>query len=498
MAFKLRILFDGLCILVPNTEESKGMRVLMIDARAPGVASNGESQVSHIPSVRFNLADLVPGRRQPSYRVEYAGEESVPRGQWYLNGDDLEIRVDGQGLPDEPLTVLHSHPSRDFSLIPSMKAIYPDYGGVDVREECLDNNLKRLTDAGLVGRLRLKAGVVGAWDGHDGRFISSDEYMFSDNPVRHRQRLASRTFFEADLAGEEVEIFSRQRGHGLVLRPTDGGMVEILFENQPPAGLMTAKPADPNADWDFELVYLIAKNPPLPLRIPVLATAAWEASAAATLSGPSVEAGVAARPICPGTTYNPSQEATGSSGHCPPAVMNPNSEAAGTYSHPICPGTTFNPSSEAGLANHPICPGTTYNPSEEATGSSAFCPPAVLNPNSEAGGTFSRPICTSTTFNPSSEAGPMNRPICAGTTYNPSSEAGVSNPKCPPGVYNPSNEANLMDRPVCPATTYNPSSEASPLSRPICPPVMYNPSREADPMDRPVCPMTTYNPHPAA
>ena len=145
------ILFDGLCILVPNTEESKGMRVLMIDARAPGVASNGESQVSHIPSVRFNLADLVPGRRQPSYRVEYAGEESVPRGQWYLNGDDLEIRVGGEGLPDEPLTVLHSHPSRDFSLIPSMKAIYPDHGGVDVREECLDNNLKRLTDAGVGG-----------------------------------------------------------------------------------------------------------------------------------------------------------------------------------------------------------------------------------------------------------------------------------------------------------------------------------------------------------
>ena len=88
----------------------------------------------------------------------------MPRGQWYLNGDDLEIRVDGEGLPDEPLTVLRSHPTRDFSLIPSMKAIYPEYGGVDVREECLDNNLKRLTDAGLVGRLRLKAGVVGAWD----------------------------------------------------------------------------------------------------------------------------------------------------------------------------------------------------------------------------------------------------------------------------------------------------------------------------------------------
>ncbi len=421
MSFKLRILFDGLCILVPNTEESKGMRVLLIDARAPGVASNGESQVSHIPSVRFNLADLVSGRRQPSYRVEYAGEETVPRGQWYLNGDDLEIRVDGEGLPDEPLTVLRSHPTRDFSLIPSMKAIYPEYGGVDVREECLDNNLKRLTDAGLVGRLRLKAGVVGAWDGHDGRFISSDEYMFSGNPVRQRQRLASRTFFEADLSGEEVEIFSRQRGHGLVLRPKDGEMVEILFENQPPAGLMTAKPADPNADWDFELVYLIAKNPPLPLRIPILATAAWEASAA-NLSEPSAEAGLADRPICPGTTYNPSSEAHPMSRPiCPPTIYNPSSEAGGEPQ--ICSGVTYNPSSEAQVGNRPICPPVMYNPSSEAQ---------LMN----------RPICPGTTYNPSSEAGMMSRPVCTGTTYNPSSEAAAnSHPICASVIYNPVPEA---------------------------------------------------------
>ncbi|MFL6262354.1 MAG: hypothetical protein ACJ76Y_21865 [Thermoanaerobaculia bacterium] len=435
MAFKLRILFDGLCILVPNTEESKGMRVLMIDARAPGVASNGENQVSHIPSVRFKLADLVPGRRQPSYRVEYAGEESVPRGQWYLNGDDLEIRVDGHGLPDEPLKVLHSHPTRDFSLIPSMKAIYPEYGGVDVREECLDNNLTRLTDAGLVGRLRLKAGAVGAWDGHDGRFISSDEYMFSGNPARHRQRLSSRTFFEADIVGEEVEIFSRQRGHGLVLRPENGAELEILFENQPPAGLMTAKPADPNADYDFELVYLIAKNPPLPLRIPVLATAAWEASALSGLSG-----------------------------------------EAGAYDRVICPGTSYNPNNEASVDN-PKCPPVTYNSNSEATSTGVFCPPAAFNPNSEASG--------------------ENRPICPGTIYNPSSEARIQDRViCPPSAYNPSSEA-AQSAPPCSPVAFNPSSEATD-SKPLCPPVAYNPSGEASPDSRPICPMTTYNPHPEA
>jgi hypothetical protein len=431
MSFKLRILFDGLCILVPNTDESKGMRVLMIDARAPGVASNGENQVSHIPSVRFNLADLVPSRKQPSYRVEYAGEESVPRGQWYLNGDDLEIRVDGQGLPDEPLKVLHSHPTRDFSLIPSMKAIYPEYGGVDVREECLDNNLTRLTDAGLVGRLRLKAGVVGAWDGHDGRFISSDEYMFSGNPARHRQRLASRTFFEAEIEGEEVEIFSRQRGHGLVLRPENGERIEILFENQPPAGLMTAKPADPNADYDFELVYLIAKNPPLPLRIPVLATAAWEASA-----DPNSEAGMSGF-RCFVAAYNQSSEATRQGAICPPAVLNPNSEAG--VSNPKCPPGVYNPSNEA-ILRSPQCPPTSYNPSSEAGLSNPKCPPAAYNQSSEA--TTVGSFCPPAAFNPSTEAGPMNRPICAGTIYNPSREAAMtSRPICASVIYNPAPEA---------------------------------------------------------
>lgn len=432
MAFKLRILFDGLCILVPNTEESKGMRVLMIDARAPGAASNGENQVSHIPSIRFNLADLVLERRQPSYRVEFAAAESVPRGQWYLNGDDLEIRVDGLGLPDEPLTILRSHATRDFSLIPTMKAIYPDFGGIEVRDECLDNDLKRLADAGLVGRLRLKAGIVGAWDGHDGRYVSSDEYMFTGNPIRHRQRIASRTFFETEIAGEEVEIFSRQRGHGLVLRPQNGELLEVLFENQPPADLMTAKPADPTADYDFELVYLIAKNPPYPLRIPVLATAAWAAMGAEAV--PSSLSALGTK--CFSASYNPNSAALPGTDTCPPITYNPSDEATGSSA--LCPPVSFNPSSEA-------------NPPH------ALCSPATFNPNSEA--LMGAPPCSPTTYKPSSEATINGRPICPGTTYNPSDEATGSSAFCPPASFNPSGEAT-PGNPACPAVIYNPNRKA--------------------------------------
>lgn len=300
MAFTLRIHFDGLCALVPNTDETKGVRVLMIDARAPGVASNGDGQVSHIPSIRFPLADLAPDARQPSYRIEYSSQDTVPRGQWYLDGDDLQILADGRPLPDGPLVVLRNHPTRDFDLLPNMRRIYPETDGVSVREECLSNDLVRLADAGLVGRLRLQAGTLGAWDGADGRYISSDEYMFTGDPTFHRQRIAARAFFETEIENDEVEIFSRQRGHGLVLRPADGELVEIVIENQPPMGLMTAKPGDPEVDWDFELSYLVTKNPPKPLRLPIRAAVAWERlQARSAVEAPSGEATILERVLCP-------------------------------------------------------------------------------------------------------------------------------------------------------------------------------------------------------
>ncbi len=410
MSFQLRILFDGLCVFVPNVDESKGVRMLMIDARAPGVASNGENHVSHVPSVRFALADLSPERKQPAYRIDYPAQDAVPRGQWYLNGDDLEIRAGGAGLPDAPLTVLR-HEAKDFGLVPSMRAIYPETQGVGVRDECLSAGLRRLADAGLVGRLRLQAGVLGAWDGAGGLYISPDEYMFTGNPHRHRQRIASRTFFETTIEAQEVELFSRHRGHGLTFRPADGKRVEILIENQPPMELMPSKPSDPDADYDFELVYLIAKNPPLPLRIPVRATAAWEAS--------SAEAAMVSRPVCAGTAYNANDEASASSPWCPPATYNPGEEAF-LMDRPACPPAAYNPSEEATAMSRPICPPVTYRPSEEAGVSARpICMATSFNPAEEAGGQ-ARPICYSASFNPTEEAGGVGRPICTGVAFNSS------------------------------------------------------------------------------
>ncbi|HEV7668018.1 MAG TPA: hypothetical protein VGS22_05810 [Thermoanaerobaculia bacterium] len=474
MAFTLRILFDGLCVFVPNTEESKGVRVLMIDARAPGVASNGDGQVSHIASIRFPLADLAPGAKQPAHRIEYSSQDPVPRGQWYLNGDDLQILANGKPLPDRPLVVLRQHPTRDFDLVPSMRVIYPETDGVSVRDECLSSDLVRLADAGLVGRLRLQAGTLGVWDGADGRYVSSDEYMFTGNPTLYRQRIASRTFFETEIEAAEVEIFSRQRGQGIVLRPADGERVEIVIENQPPMDLMSAKPGDPDVDWDFELNYLVAKDAPKPFRLPIRAAAAWaRLHDAQPAEAPSVAAGIREKP-CSGTHYSPSEEAGGQGVNCPPTSYRPTEEAAAS-SRPICPGTEFGPSREAGGAGVE-CNSVVLNPSAEAAASNPKCPPVTFAPSQEAGGD---PYCPSVIFRPSGEAAIESRPICPGVRFAPSEEAGLTDTLCPPVIFRPNGEASGENRPLCPGVRFKPSTEAGPYDLTICPMIQFPPHPRA-------------------
>lgn len=299
MAFTLRILFNGLCAYVPNTEEERGMRVLLIDGRAPGVASNGKGHVSHIPAIRFNVSDLDPDGRQPAWRYDYSSQDPEPRGAWLLNGDDLELRVDGQPLPEGPLEV-RRETDEDFSQVPNVQQIYPESDGLEVRDECLDNNLKRLADVGLVGRIRLQGGRVGAFPGGPDRsYISADEYTFSGLSNGFRQRMAACVYFETEVEGDSIELYSRQRGHGPILRPSAGDRLEILIENEPPMDLMGSKPDEDDLEYDFELVYNVAKNPPREMRIPIPAAAAVAKAEAASRQASAENV------FCPPSVYNP-------------------------------------------------------------------------------------------------------------------------------------------------------------------------------------------------
>ena len=461
MAFTARILFNGLCAFVPNTEESRGMRVLLIDGRAPGLAPNGKGHVSHVPAVRFRAMDLVADRKQPAFRYDYSSQDPEPRGAWMLNGDDLELRVDGEPLPPGPLCIRRDGTDLDFDGVPSMRDIYPDRGGIEVLDACLDNDLTRLSDAGLVARIRLHGGEVGVYPGDGKRcFLSAEEYVFTGSPSGERHRLAACAYFDVEIEGESLEVYSRQRGHGPVFRPADGERLELMIENEPPMDLMGSKPDDSSIDYDFELLYRVAKDLPPEPRLPMLAVAAVSQGGQRALS-------VHASRECDSVQYNDSEEANGQHGtrECDTVQYNDSEEALGSHDQRECDTVQYNDSTEASVP-HAIeeCVGVQYDPSAEADGA---------HNNRE---------CDVIRYNPSREAvSPHSMQLCSPVQYDPTSEADVriDREACPSLAYNPSEEAGILDRPICPLGGYNPSEEASGFDRPLCPFVGYNPSSRA-------------------
>jgi hypothetical protein len=204
--------------------------------------------------------------------------------------------------------------------------------------------------------------------------------------------------FETTIDAPTVELYSRQRGHGLVLRPQDGQAVEMLLENEPLAELMVARPNDLDTDYDFELLYRIARNPPAPLRVPIRATAAMFRLAVA--GAPSPDAGGMSCPSqlasstiagskCGLAAYNPSSETSSSVGtsRCSLLVYNPSREASSFVPTSRCGLLVYNPSSEASSAVPASrCTLLVYNPSSEATSNvpASKCSLLVYNPSNRA------------------------------------------------------------------------------------------------------------------
>src|SRR5438477_4090643 len=120
MSIELVIRILGLFGLVPNLYRSRSMCVLGVEEMAPGIASDGTKQVSHHTFIKFNMEDMVADLEHPFFYIHHASYVEKPEGQWFLNNDDLEIRVGNSPLTEGGLTILRSGDNRDFSLIPAM------------------------------------------------------------------------------------------------------------------------------------------------------------------------------------------------------------------------------------------------------------------------------------------------------------------------------------------------------------------------------------------
>lgn len=267
MSFKLQIKFSGLCAFVPNTKEEKSMRVFLIDARAPGIASNGVRHVSHLPAIKFNLADVVSGENQPFFFIQSNSENNIPIGQWVLNGDDIGITVDGKSLPLNKLQVLKTEDQKNLYLVPSTKNIYPELGGLSVKDDCFIDE-ENLSKFGIAARLQLTDGSVGTYAGLESEYISIDEYYFSPSTNNYKQRIASSVVYEVNIDSKDIKVFSKRTNQGFTFSPKNGKTLELSISNIPPDGLEAIKMDDPENTIDFELAYLIAKENPSILRIP--------------------------------------------------------------------------------------------------------------------------------------------------------------------------------------------------------------------------------------
>jgi hypothetical protein len=283
----LKVRFLGLFAYVPAKQKDQPLHVLGIDARAPGIGSDGGKQVSHLTSLNFDVENLATDREQPEFRYSYKPGEPM-QGQWNIAGHDLEIRVNGKPLANTPLTLVKRGNDRKISLLPSMQALYPELGGLAVKRSCF-TNADPLT-AGLTMRMPLQAGQLGACAGKNGEYLTREEFELGPAGNVRKTRLTSCAEYETVLDATEIEIYSQQLEKGFVFRPTNGNTLELTFANMPPEGLGEAKPFHTERETDFELVYSIAQNRPVELRVPVR----------------SAMAGEYPYPyLCPGAVFNP-------------------------------------------------------------------------------------------------------------------------------------------------------------------------------------------------
>ncbi|MEW6734036.1 MAG: hypothetical protein AB1489_22100 [Acidobacteriota bacterium] len=271
MSFKLRILFDGLCVLIPHVYEdvnaetpfvptsstsTAAMCVLLVDARAPGKASEGEDHFSHIPCIRFNTNDLKYGSTSPADYTFFKAnspEEQRQDGMWVLTGDELEIK----GLSTSSLKIVRGGGSRDYGEIEKvLHELYPETNGLQVKDKCITDNIEKLKNL-VVARFTLTGGEIG---------------MVSDSMEAGNAEI----YFEATV--DDVEIFSPQQDKRLILQPSNGQGtllkpkepnvvekgIEIRIENLPIRELI---PKEGTAEFDhfqlfdFELGYRVFNLP---------------------------------------------------------------------------------------------------------------------------------------------------------------------------------------------------------------------------------------------
>lgn len=241
MGFRLKVIFRGLCGFVQSSDEPRtdGVGVFLIDARAPGKVDDqrirpprhkGKYHYSHVPAIRFRLADFFEHDKAPDYLIAHRPDRP-PMGAWILRGDDLCI----DKLPGGQIELDKSFADN----VPSLDNYYDT--NLSVKQDCF-NKQEDLLSIGLIARLALTGGILRGDFGENDPDVGEEDFAI----------------FETNIESSFVELRS---SNGNILKVgnknnADDYTVELVVENVPPPKLVD----EDNYCYDFELVYRIAAD----------------------------------------------------------------------------------------------------------------------------------------------------------------------------------------------------------------------------------------------
>lgn len=284
MPYNFRIVFGGLCALVPrvNQDPSKNqLDVLLINTQHARADQLNHQPPLHVPRLEFNLSDLAGG-----------GGPAATQGYWRLNFEDLVISAKSSSGPIAfgDLSRVQSgstggNPNLDFSWIPSLQSVCPGAGKVEA--DCYAPQPSIDPKQGFIaGRLILDKGVPSVRQVADYR---GSEVMaeFVPKPTGSTAaRAAMPHLAQVSISVDDGAVvtitgtrFDGKASRALRLGPApSGGGIEVHLTNLCCGGYQDGDPNQlPKEDDDFECFYILCDNfaqlradlPQLPIPVPV-------------------------------------------------------------------------------------------------------------------------------------------------------------------------------------------------------------------------------------
>jgi hypothetical protein len=281
MAYTFRIVFGGLCALVPR-EKDHELDILLVNTQHPRADRLNHKPPRHVPRLEFDLADLTGGP---------GGPHKSAHGYWRLEFEDLAISAKGSPQPltfEGKLNQIKSGKAgknHDFAWIPSLKSVCPAIGKIEA--DCFA--VKPSTDARkgfIVGRLALKQGKarIHAVSAYRGSEVVTEFVPKPDRSSAARAAMPHLAEVSSEVDDGEVVTLTATRFDGkkkrtLRLGPAEpGGEIEVYLTNLCCGGYQDEDPSQlPKEDDDFECFYILYDNfdtlrvdlPQLPLPVPV-------------------------------------------------------------------------------------------------------------------------------------------------------------------------------------------------------------------------------------